>query len=193
MADLKDYLNTNDLTEQSSIYGTTWAAQSFTASSSYSIGSIKALIFRTGSPGTITASIRATDGSGFPTGSDINSVTGTTNGNTLPTDSPYEWREITLSSPVSVTSGTKYAIVLRAADGSVSNYFSWRLNISDEYAGGTWSLSLNSGSTWGNFGDDTSDFLFEVYTGFVFQPPVDIVTYRRIVAACADKIYYEDI
>ena len=77
------------------IYGAIWAAQTFTVGAAgHTITSVKLLLYRYGSPGTVTVSIRATDGNGHPTGSDLTS--GTTDGNTLPTGSPSELREITL-------------------------------------------------------------------------------------------------
>ncbi|GAH21280.1 unnamed protein product, partial [marine sediment metagenome] len=78
---------------------------------SHKITKVKLKLYRVGSPGTATVSIRATSGL-HPTGSDL--CSGTTNGDTLPEGSPYEWREITLGDGANLASGTKYAIVIRA-------------------------------------------------------------------------------
>ncbi|MFA5937264.1 MAG: hypothetical protein WC822_05325 [Candidatus Paceibacterota bacterium] len=44
------------------LYGTTWAAQTFTASASYTIKSAAIKVYKTGSPGDLTVSIKAVDG-----------------------------------------------------------------------------------------------------------------------------------
>ncbi|MDO8715791.1 MAG: LamG-like jellyroll fold domain-containing protein, partial [Dehalococcoidales bacterium] len=53
---------TGDGNYSGSIYGNTWYGQSFTPSTAHTITSVKVQIFRTGNPGTVTASIRATSG-----------------------------------------------------------------------------------------------------------------------------------
>lgn len=122
--------------------GTKWYAQTFTASSSYNIGSVKLRMNRALSPGTVTVSIRATSG-GLPIGGDL--ASGTTDGDTLPEEPSEEWRLITFSSSTALVSGTKYAIVVR----SVANYSQWALEDPGDYAGGDACDSLDSGSSWG--------------------------------------------
>jgi len=78
---LYEYYNTGD-DSSTNVYNITWYAQTFTPSVAHTITSVKLLLYRTGSPGTVTVSIRATDGSGHPIGSDL--CSGTTNGDTLP-------------------------------------------------------------------------------------------------------------
>jgi len=126
--------------------GTSWKAQTFTPSIAHSITSVKLKLFRVGSPGTITVSIRATDGSGHPTGDDLTS--GTTDGDTLTTNNAGEWREVTLTS-YTLSAGTKYAIVIRALSADASNYFACREHInSPTYTGGNREYSTDSGSSW---------------------------------------------
>ena len=43
-----------------------WLGQTFTPSISHRITSVKVFVFRKGSPGTVTVSIRSTDGNGHP-------------------------------------------------------------------------------------------------------------------------------
>ena len=157
MSTLYEYYNTGD-DGAGNFYGATWWAQTFTPSTAHKITSVKLLLYRAGSPGTITVSIRATDGSGHPTGGDL--CSGTTNGNTLPTGSPYEWREITLGAGCDLSAGTKYAIVARATSGSSSNKVYWRSDsTSPTYAGGNFEYSTNSGSSWTTY--TNYDCLFE--------------------------------
>ena len=108
--------------------GVTWYAQTFTAELNHQVTSVKLYLCRDGSPGTLTVSIRATDGSGKPTGSDL--ASGTTNGNTLPQyGSGNEWRQVTLSPTLSLTQNTKYAIVVRAPSGNTNNTICWNAEL----------------------------------------------------------------
>lgn len=155
---LKDSYNTNDDSARS-IYGSNWEAQTFTPASSYSIGSVKLKLYKSGNPGTFTVSIRATS-SGEPTGNDL--ASGTTDADTLTTDSSGEWREITFGSSYSLNNGTQYAIVCRATSGNSSNRTYWRGDSSSPtYSGGTLVISSNSGSSWTVA--STYDLMFETY------------------------------
>jgi hypothetical protein len=140
-----EYYNTGD-DNHVWLYGSTWAAQTFTPSVAHTITSVKLKLFRVGSPGTVTVSIRATSG-GQPAGGAL--CSGTTTGDTLTTSAPGEWREITLGSGYGLSGGTTYAIVVRATGGDSSNYLWWRVDgSSPAYAGGMYLLSFNSGSIW---------------------------------------------
>lgn len=146
MAERYEYYITGDDTA-SGLYGPTWIGQTFTPSIAHKITSVKLLLYRMGFPGTVTVSIKATDGEGKPTGDDL--CSGTTDGNTLPTESPYEWREITLGDGYDLDADTKYAIVVKALDGEASNQAAWRRDATDAtYAGGQACYSINSGVTW---------------------------------------------
>lgn len=155
-ANLYEYHNTDD-DGNGRFYSLGWLAQTFTAGSNHSVTSVKLKLSRGNSPGTITVSIRATDGV-HPTGPDLTS--GTTDGDTLTTSPAGGWREIALTS-YNLTGGTKYAIVLRAPGGDGSNYVDWRYDSTGGYAGGNFEHSLNSGTTWMTYAD--FDFMFEVY------------------------------
>jgi hypothetical protein len=140
-----EYYNTGD-DNHCWLYGNFWVAQTFTPSIAHTITSVKLKLFRNGTPGTVTVSIRATSG-GQPTGSDL--CFGTTNGNTLTTSAPGEWREITLGSGYGLSAGTTYAIVVRATGGDSSNYVWWRVDSSSPtYGGGMYLFSTDSSSSW---------------------------------------------
>ncbi|MBA7630622.1 hypothetical protein ES703_38146 [subsurface metagenome] len=111
-----EYYDVNDDADKY-IYANVWSAQTFTPSTAHKITSVKLLCWREGIPGTVTVSIRATSG-GHPTGGDL--CSGTTDGNTLPLSSPYEWREITLGAGADLSADTMYAIVVRAPDGGLT-------------------------------------------------------------------------
>ncbi len=137
----------------------TWGAQTFTPSEDFAITSVVLKMFRFGTPGTVTVSIRATTGDpDEPTGADIDSVTGTTDGDTLTTNVSGEWREITFSAPINLTSGVTYAIITRSASTSLR----WRIDSSSSgYAGGNYAHSTNSGSTWSGYSG--GDYMFETW------------------------------
>jgi hypothetical protein len=139
-----------------------WKAMTFTNLIPYRIGAVTLLIYRLGSPGTLTVSIRATDVNGRPTGGDL--CVGTTNGNTLPTASPFEWRTITFTSAASLLGFTKYAIVCRTSVTTLATYVGWRGDFSSPtYDGGNGCYSGDSGSTWADY---TGDLMFEtLYAG----------------------------
>jgi hypothetical protein len=143
-ASMYEHYNTGD-DGAGGAYGSLWAAQTFTPSADHTITSVKLMLFRNGSPGTVTVSIRATSG-GQPTSSNL--CSGTTDGDTLPIGSPYEWREITLGSGYGLSAGTPYAIVVRATGGDASNYVCWRADSTPTYGGGMLLLSSNSGTNW---------------------------------------------
>lgn len=161
---LYEYYNTGD-DDYYSIYDTTWRAQTFTVgtvgpNSDHDITSVKLKLFRLGSPGTLTVSIRATDADGHPTGDDLTS--GTINGNTLTTDTAGAWYEISLTA-YTLSAGTKYAIVARAPDGDTSNRVRWRADTTDPtYTGGNLETSTNAGISW--TADTTVDLMFEEHS-----------------------------
>jgi len=180
-----DYYITGD-NGGSDFTDTTWFAQTFTASISYNISSVKLKLYRTGNPNTITVSIRAVDGSGHPTGADLTS--GTTDGNTLTGGTSGEWREITFGSSYGLTSGTKYAIVIRCAPDP-AHTAGWRRNSAGAYTGGNYESSTDTGSSWTT--SSGIDFVFETY-GVGGGAPTDKVYQKQLVAAAFDSIWYED-
>lgn len=145
-ATLYEYYNTGQ-DEWVAFYATYWAAQSFTPLVAHKFTKVKLLLYRLGDPGIITAGIRLTDSNGKPTGEDL--CTGTTNGNTLPTAAPYEWREITFSTSAFADAGVKYAIVVRALDGVPLNRGIWRMDWSaPTYPRGNVIKTADSGTSW---------------------------------------------
>ncbi len=161
MAKLFERYNVGNDLAINSEYGALWSAQTFTPIESHSVSSVRLKLYRIGSPGTVTASIRAVDGSNHPTGSDL--ASGTTDGDTLTTDTGGEWREITFSTPYALSAGTRYAIVFRAPSGNSSNNITNIHNVSEGYPGGNHERSSNSGSTWVTWA--TQENLFEEYGG----------------------------
>lgn len=138
------------------VTNTGWSCQTFTASENYDAVKVALKCYRSGSPGTITVSIKATDVDGKPTGDDL--CSGTIDGNALSTIASFV--TITFTSAASLVSGAKYAICVR---GSASlAYLRWRYASSGaSYAGGSFGYSNDSGSSWtlnANY-----DFMFATY------------------------------
>jgi hypothetical protein len=151
---LEVYYNTND----DSYYGgnsTYIAGQTFTPSETFTLTSIKALLYKIGTPGTCTVAIYATS-AGVPTGAPL--VSNTFDGNTLTSDSAGEWKEVTLT-PTELTGSTMYALVIMAS----GNFLGWRRDqTSPTYTGGTEVTSSNGGSSWS--ADNSHDLMFETYS-----------------------------
>lgn len=153
---LQEYFNTGDNDTVTMAGGTQWTSQGFKAGSSYSITSVKLKLYKSGTPGTVTVSIRTTNASYVPTGGDLTS--GTTTGNDLTENTAGEWREITFGIPYTLTSGSKYAIIVRPSAGILG----WRSDNIEHYVNGEGFYSFNSGGSWTTHAD-VEDFMFEVY------------------------------
>jgi hypothetical protein len=149
--------------------GTNWRAQTFTANGNYSLIGIKLGFYRQGSPGDTTLSIRATDGTGKPTGADLATATFDSN---LTTQTSGEWRYYELSSPLSLTDGTKYAIVMGTPSGDIFNRL---LCLADlimpmGYPDGDCYDSTDSGSSWTI--DNVRELLFETIRLIIIPPNI---------------------
>ena len=129
--------------------------QSFTASSAYTISSIKLKAKRSNTPGTVTVSIRATDGGGDPTGADLTS--GTYNGDTIGT--VYEVFETSVT-PYLLTNGVKYAIVVDFSDDTAGQRLEFDASNASVYAGGVG--MVRASGTWTQYA--AFDVWFETHT-----------------------------
>lgn len=187
MGQLQDSYDTNDNSTLGSS-DTYWIAQTFPAGATYDINSVELLLYKHSSlsPGTITISIKAVDGNGKPTGADL--CSGTIDGDTLTTNTAGEWKEITFSSAYSLSCGTQYAIVARCS-GSGNYPFYSRRHYPTAYADGNQGTSANSGSSWTMSSYRT--LMFRTYDDYMFSPPYDIITYKRLVAVGNNEVWCE--
>lgn len=134
---------------------TNWLAQTFTAESNHSVSSVKIYVKDETKTGAVWVSIRATTVGGVPTGSDLCSGYFTTPGNNT-----WYWGEATMGTPYNLTSGTKYAICVRATG---SNVMDWGDDAtSPSYSGGAYFYSSTSGSSWSDQ-DTNKDLHFEIW------------------------------
>ena len=104
-------------------------------------------------PGGVTVSIRNVS-AGLPTGSDLAAVF-------IPDSSigtVASWIPVNFSTPVTITAGTPFAIVV--SDANNANECFWRLQSPGTYAGGQ---GAYSGGTWIPFAPTTVDFNFRTY------------------------------
>ncbi len=69
--------------------------------------------------------------------------------------------EFTFGSPYSISSGTKYALVIYTSGGDASNYYGVSYEDSDAYADGRECSSTNGGTDW--TGSSDSDLYFRTY------------------------------
>lgn len=146
-------------------------AQSFTATASGPVTRVTAYLAKVGSPASNLTVRLTSDNGGKPATSALASVAipaisvGTT----------PSWISVAFSSPPNVTNGTKYWIVLDYGANSGTNYWNWRKDTSDGYAGNTgrYTSDWSSGAaSWTNVGGDLA---FQVWIGGVVTK-IDSVT-----------------
>ena len=173
----ENYITDDD--GQANTDSTNWDGQTFTPSVNHTITSVKLKMWRSGTPGIVTVSIRKTS-SGLPTGADL--CSGTTNGDTLETTAiTAAWREITLGTGASLLASTKYAICVRAA----AQWANCRYNQSGAYTGGGRVYSSNSGVDWIEPTSPSYDFMFEEWGGASGLPTVTTQAVTSIVTTTA--------
>lgn len=158
MTKLYEYYNISD-PALAACHDAFWQVETFTPREAHTVKTLKLRMYRLGSPGTITASIKATDVDGKATGDDL--ASGTTDGDTLPTEYGGEEREVSLGDGVALSASTKYAIVVRAPAGDSNNYVRWRHSPTKVYPRGSHWFSSDAGVTYEE--DSTRDMMFEEY------------------------------
>lgn len=157
--------STSNTTTDALSSASVWRGETFTPSTGED--NISALILnltKTGSPsGNCTVRVRATSG-GLPTGADL--ATATLAYSAISTgDNTFN-----LSTPLSTTPGTVYAVILDPGAGvSVGNTIAWNYQNTNVYSGGQRITSADSGSNW--TADSTADYRFKVqYRGIAGEP-----------------------
>ena len=154
---LFEYYNTGDDGNRGFYQTLQRMAQTFTPSVAHNISSVKVKLLRgtaDAAPGTVTISIRATDGDGKPTGPDL--CSGTTDGDTVTSTSPGEWREVTLGAGTSLLANTKYAIIAKCQTDDPTKPIFWRRDASaPSYTGGSSFYTADQGVTWTALAEDS--------------------------------------
>ena len=128
------------------VYGMNWYGQTFTTTpTSHSAVSIRLVLYRVGTPSTVTISVRAVGDDGYPTGTDLTS--GTLDGDALTNSTSGSWYGITLTE-TSLEYDQVYAICIRAEAGDGSNYVAVRKDSTGSYTGGQAITSSSGGIAW---------------------------------------------
>ena len=123
-----------DAGQWSGILSSQAMAQSFTAGLTGPLSRVSLGIYRVNTPTQITASIYAAGISGNAEGSALASKT--LDATTIPTSEGGALVAFDFVSPVTVTAGTQYVIVVTTPDSS-PNIYKWGYIIGNSYAGGT--------------------------------------------------------
>ena len=136
---------------------TSWFGQTFTAAASGSLTRVDVDLFCstcTGTTPNITVSLRATSGN-LPTGADLATAT-------IPGFSSGSggYFSANFAVPATITSGTQYAIVVRAVSNPSAGTYAYVVSSGSPYAGGRRVTSTNSGTTWTG---QTTDVGFVTY------------------------------
>ena len=177
------YYNTND-DDDRDIYTANYGAQTFTPGTTHLLGKVKLKLFRVGSPGTATISIKGTINS-KPAGGAL--CSGTLDADVITDDSGGEWYEITLGDGAELAADTMYAIEVKAPDGDASNKLSWRADItSPTFTGGTYCTSTDSAVDWSTVSG--VDIMFEEWG--VGPPSTTTITWGELAKSqiSAEKI-----
>ena len=141
------------------IYGANWYGQTFTVDTeSHSAVDVRLLVYRVGTPSTITVSIRECGANGLPTGDDLTS--GTFDGDSVTNSTGGSWYGTTLTE-MGLAYGETYAICVRAEAGDVGNYLAMRVDTSNGYSGGQAITSGSGGIIW--TADTGNDAMFQIY------------------------------
>jgi len=153
-----------------SIYGASrYAFQTFTANSSYVLSSFRPRVYRTGSPGPITATLYRVNpqSPGIYMGSAL--ASGNVSGDSLPTtEGTSIYFEIGISE-FYIQEGDTYAIVLSGGVDSANKITLLANN--DGFAGGYCYYTTNNGGSWVQ-GEGANDMLFQVWGEVLDTYPV---------------------
>ncbi|MEA2990444.1 MAG: hypothetical protein QOG83_3155, partial [Alphaproteobacteria bacterium] len=142
-----------------------WTGQTFIPALSGQLVKADVQLFCNGcgaTPPDLTLSVRATSG-GLPTGADLAATT--IPGSTFASGSPASY-SATFGSPVTLNSGTQYALILRPVSAPAGSGYFWIRSSPSTYANGSRVISSDSGGTWAT--ETTRDYNFKTYmqTGF---------------------------
>jgi len=150
--------------------GVNWKAQTWTATDNYDISAIRIGFLRQGDGGgDCTVSIRATTG-GVPTGPDL-AVISPFAGGDITTMVTGEVREFSLVTPLSVTNGTVYAVVIRSPAATIYDRLLLNAEIAGTgYAAGQRYDSADSGSSWSPVA--STEILFEIVKDLIISPTI---------------------
>lgn len=138
------------------IYGANWAYQTFTTTTAHTVTEIWLYIQKTGTPGTVTVSLRKTS-AGVPTGVDL--CTATYAGASFAVT--HSWYKFSPTTTVALEASTMYALIVNNISGDGANDLQWRWDAGGGLANGNAGHSTDSGSSWTT--DAPADQLFCIW------------------------------
>jgi hypothetical protein len=172
-APASDQANTAGTTTGTGFGTPNWTGQTFIAGVSGLLVKADIQLFCNGcgaTPPNLTLSLRNT-AAGLPTGADL--ATATVPGAAFASGSTVLFTA-TFGAPVSITSGTQYALVLRPVSVPAGSGYFWIRSSPSTYANGSRVLSADSGGTWSS--DTTRDYNFRTYVQTGFAASGDFVS-----------------
>jgi hypothetical protein len=157
---LVDQKNTAGTTTGTGFGAANWTGQTFIAGITGPLVQVDVQLFCFGcgaTPPNVAVSIRNTS-AGLPSGADLASATIS---GAIFADGSTQIATATLSAPVPVISGTKYAIIVRPVSAPAGSGYFWIRSSPSTYANGSRVLSPDSGGSW--TADTTRDYNFHTY------------------------------
>ncbi len=133
-----------------------WAGTSFTPATGFNLARVDFWMLRDpGGTGNVTLHLTGTDG-GLPDGED-DLASATIDGTTI-SDDTWGWVTFVLETPYTLTQDVVYAVYVSATTAK----FNTRYQFSNEYAGGQFQFTSDSGGTWYNLSG--RDGTFRIYS-----------------------------
>jgi hypothetical protein len=168
-----DQQNTAGTTTGTGFGTPAWTGQSFIAAIAGQLVKADVQVFCNGcgaTPPNLTLSVRNTS-SGLPTGADL--ATTTIPGSTFASGSTVTYTA-TFGAPVTLSSGTQYALILRPVSAPAGSGYFWIRSSPSTYANGSRVLTADSGGTWS--ADTTRDYNFKTYMQSGYAASGDLVS-----------------
>ena len=159
-----EYLTTGDdvsgtITNDDQMRGFNFTVGSVGDQETFTLNAIRVKAHKTGSPGTVTVSVKELAGNGYgPTGAAISTGTLDLSGVAAGTDT--SWCEASMSACI-LEATRKYVVQLSAESVDGSNYPGFRVSTVSGYPGGNAIYSNDSGTNWTNL--TSYDYMFEIY------------------------------
>lgn len=169
-------------------------AQTFTPAISHYLEKIELLFYRVGTVNDVTIEIRATS-AGKPLGTNAAYgealATKTVDVSGITTDTAGEWVAFTLGTPISLTAGVMYAIVVYSDIYNATNKVGWKADLTEAaYTGGT--RCKYTTFDWVLYTDD--DLAFRDWGKLTIgsdPPPANVAYTKKLVAISANEVWYE--